>query len=107
LEASRAVSSQDIISTNVWLQWSGPVISATCGSTNRRFKDQASLGIKLDPISKITNAERAGRVASVANCLHTKCNALNSIPSTVKKITALGNYIPKKISFIADLSFDI
>jgi hypothetical protein len=35
------------------------------GSTYRRIAVQAGLGIKQDPISKITKAKRAGRVAQV------------------------------------------
>jgi hypothetical protein len=34
-------------------------------STNRRIVIQADSGIRQDPISKITNAKRDGRVAQV------------------------------------------
>jgi hypothetical protein len=42
---------------------------------------QADLGRKQDPISKITNAKRAGGVAQVVELLPSKCKALNSSPS--------------------------
>jgi hypothetical protein len=51
----------DPISTNksgMW--WHPPVILALQGSINGRITVQASPGIKWDPISKITNAKRAG-----------------------------------------------
>jgi hypothetical protein len=35
-----------------------PVIAAMKGSTNRRIVVQAGLGIKQDPISKITNTKK-------------------------------------------------
>jgi hypothetical protein len=41
-------SSQDPISTNGWVWWYIPVISALWGSTNRRIMFQASPGIKQD-----------------------------------------------------------
>jgi tagatose-1,6-bisphosphate aldolase non-catalytic subunit AgaZ/GatZ len=39
--------------------------SSYVGSTNRKIVVQAHMGIKQDPISKTTNAKRAGRVARV------------------------------------------
>jgi hypothetical protein len=36
------------------------------GSTNRRTEVQAGLGIKQDPISKITEAKRAKGIAQMA-----------------------------------------
>jgi hypothetical protein len=42
-----------------------PAIPATWGSPNKRITVQASPGIKQDPISKITNAKTAVRVAQV------------------------------------------
>jgi hypothetical protein len=41
---------------------------------------------KLDPISKITRAKRAGGVAQAVEPLPSKHEALNSSPSTTKKI---------------------
>jgi hypothetical protein len=49
---------------------------------------QAGLGIKRDPISKITSAMRAGGVTQVGEHLPSnlaKCGALSSNPSTTKK----------------------
>jgi hypothetical protein len=54
-----AKSSQDFISSNGWAQWYVPVIPAMQRSTNRETPVQASLGIKRDPASKITNASWA------------------------------------------------
>jgi hypothetical protein len=42
-----------------------PVILVKSGSINRRIEVQIRLGIKQDPISKITNAKRAAGVAHV------------------------------------------
>jgi hypothetical protein len=47
-------------------------------SISRRLAVQADLGRKRDPISKITNAERAGGVTQVLE-------ALSSIPRTAKR----------------------
>jgi hypothetical protein len=46
---------------------------------------QAGLDLKQDPISKITKAKLAGSMAQVVECLFSKHNTLNSIPSTKKK----------------------
>jgi hypothetical protein len=54
--------SSDHISTNGWAWWHASVILATWESTNRRTMVQENLGIKLHPISKITNTKRAGGV---------------------------------------------
>jgi hypothetical protein len=63
---------------NQWLVWwCTPAFLATEGSTNRILEVQASLGIKCDPISKITNAQRAGRVTQVVELLPSKCDALS------------------------------
>jgi hypothetical protein len=43
------------------------------------------LGIKRDPISKITKTKRAGGVAQVVECLPTKCKALSSKSKKKKK----------------------
>jgi hypothetical protein len=51
------------------MQWQKPVISATQGSTNRSMVVQASLGIKQDPISNITKAQRAGGVVQMVENL--------------------------------------
>jgi hypothetical protein len=58
------------------------------GSTNRRTAVQPGLGNKQDPISKITNTKRAGRVAQVVKCQSSKLKALNltfSIRTTTTK----------------------
>jgi hypothetical protein len=48
-------------------RWGGaPVIPAMQGSVNRRIAVQDGLGIKRDPVPKITNAKRAGDVTQVA-----------------------------------------
>jgi hypothetical protein len=47
-------------------------------STNRRITVQACPGIKRDPISKITNAERAGGVSQMVEHPPSKCKALTS-----------------------------
>jgi hypothetical protein len=39
-----------------------------------------------DPILKIPNTKRAGRVAQVVDCLLNKCETLSSNPNTTKKI---------------------
>jgi hypothetical protein len=54
------------------------------GSINRRIAVLGGLGIKGDPISKITNIKRAGGVTQVVY-LSRKYKALNSNPSTAKK----------------------
>jgi hypothetical protein len=48
--------------------------------TNRRIKVQVDPVIKRVPISKITKAERAGRVAQVIEYLLSKCKTLSSTP---------------------------
>jgi hypothetical protein len=62
-----------------------PVISALQGNPNKRVIVQASLGIKGDPISKITNTRRAGFVAQVVEPLPSKHETLSSTSSTKKK----------------------
>jgi hypothetical protein len=42
------------------------------------------MGIKWDPISKITNTKRVGGVAQVADHLPSNCKALSSISSTTQ-----------------------
>jgi hypothetical protein len=46
---------------------------------------QEGPGIKGDPISKITKAKKAGRVAQVVECLPCKCKALSSNTRTKRK----------------------
>jgi hypothetical protein len=46
---------------------------------------QASAGIKEDPISEITRAKRADRVAQVVEHLPSKDKVLNSTPMTANK----------------------
>jgi hypothetical protein len=55
-------------------------LSQSQGGINRRIIVQAGLGIKPDPISKITNAEGTGAVTQVVECLFSKPEALNSTP---------------------------
>jgi hypothetical protein len=50
------------------------------GSTNRKIMVQAC-GVKLDPISKITKAKRAGNVVQVVEHLLNKQETLVSTPS--------------------------
>jgi hypothetical protein len=40
-----------------------------------------------DHISKITKGKRAGGITQVIECMPSKCKALNSNPSTLKKKT--------------------
>jgi hypothetical protein len=61
------------------------------GSTNRRTVVQAGLGIKWDPISKITNTKRAGGVAQVVEHLPSKFEALSSNPNYRKKKKGRGS----------------
>jgi hypothetical protein len=66
---------------NHWLDmvvWCARVTPAIQGST-------AGLGIKWDPILKIANAKRAGRVTQVVKSLPSKWKALSLTPSTGKK----------------------
>jgi hypothetical protein len=58
---------------------------AICGSTNRRITVQANLGIKWDPISKITKAKSTGNMTQVVEDLPDKCKAWSSTPSTIGK----------------------
>jgi hypothetical protein len=51
------------------------------GSTNRRIMFQDGLGTKRNPISKITNTKKAGRVVY----LPSKCEALSLTASPAKK----------------------
>jgi hypothetical protein len=46
------------------------VFPATLGSTNSKVSVQASLGIRCDPISKVTNAKRADGVNSAPPPTH-------------------------------------
>jgi hypothetical protein len=52
------------------------------GNTNRRIVVQTSPGIKQDPISKLNNAKRAGRVSQGVEYLLNKYEAPGSTPST-------------------------
>jgi hypothetical protein len=52
------------------------------GNINSRIAVHSSLGIKGDPISKITNAKRAGGVAQRVEHLPSKHKALSSTPNT-------------------------
>jgi hypothetical protein len=58
------------------------VILVMQGGTDRRIMVQASLGIKHNPVSKITNAKRADGRTQVVKCLSSKCEALSPTPST-------------------------
>jgi hypothetical protein len=54
------------------------------GSIPQRTAVHTDLGIKLDPISKITKAERPGSMRQVVEHLPNKREALISNPSTAK-----------------------
>jgi hypothetical protein len=69
------------ISTDDCKRWHTHVLFVQ-GSTNKRIMVQAGLGVKRDPISKITKDKRAGGVAQVVKCLPNKCEALSSIPTS-------------------------
>jgi hypothetical protein len=69
------------------------VIPATRESTNRRMEVQANLGIKQDPISKITNAKRSGGVTEQEEYLPCKCKTLSSIPVQTHTHTHTNIYI--------------
>jgi hypothetical protein len=49
-------------SNKSWVRWRVPVTPVTWGSTNRMITVQAGLGIKQDPISKVTNTKMSARV---------------------------------------------
>jgi hypothetical protein len=49
-----------------------PVVPVTRGSINRRIGSRLSWSLKEDPISRITNTERAGRVAQEVDHLTSK-----------------------------------
>jgi hypothetical protein len=76
----RAKISQHPVTTNGWAQWLTPVIPATQGSTYRKIVVQDSLGIKQNPVPKVTNAKQTGRVAQMVECLPSKCKVLSSVP---------------------------
>jgi hypothetical protein len=61
------------------------VIPATEGSTNRKTIVQAGPVIKQDPISKITNAKRAGEVAQEAEHLPALATMKSRLPSPTKQ----------------------
>jgi hypothetical protein len=70
---------------NQWLD----VVEHTChpsysGSVNRMIEVHTSLGIKEDPISKITRKQK--ELAQVVECLPTKFEALNSTSTANKYI---------------------
>jgi hypothetical protein len=54
-------------------------------STNKKITTQASLDIMRDPISKIRNTKRPGRVVQVVEHLPNKCKALSSTPRTAPR----------------------
>jgi hypothetical protein len=60
---------------------------ATQGSTNRRVTVLARLGIKEDPISKITERKKVDGVAPVLESLPTKCEVLSSNPGIKKNVS--------------------
>jgi hypothetical protein len=62
-----------------------PVILATRGNPNRRTMVQTGLSIRQDPISKITNTEKADKVTEVIEHLPSKCEAFSSTPTTTTK----------------------
>jgi hypothetical protein len=62
-----------------------PVISTIKGIINRRVVVQAGLGTSMRPYLKISKAKRAGGMPQAVECLLSKCKALSSNISTVKK----------------------
>jgi hypothetical protein len=54
------------------------------GSINRRTGVQGCLSKKQDPISKITQAKRAGGMAQAVQYLPSKCKALRLNPKIAK-----------------------
>jgi hypothetical protein len=60
------------LSQPIAVQWHTSVIPATKGSINKMLVVQAGLGIKQDPISKITSAKS---LAQVVECLPSKLKA--------------------------------
>jgi hypothetical protein len=52
------------------------------GSINKRMEVHAGLSPEQNPISKITRAKRDGSVVQALEYLPSKCEALNSNPST-------------------------
>jgi hypothetical protein len=75
------------------------------GRTSRRIVVQASLGIKLDPISKITKIERASGVAQV-RVLPSKGKTLSSNPSTAKKKVIKANQTRTIFRFVGNTIFN-
>jgi hypothetical protein len=74
-------------STNGWVWWCVFVIPAIWGSTKRRIVIQVNLGIKQDPISKITNVKRTDEVAQVVEHLPRKHKAPEFNPQYHKNKT--------------------
>jgi hypothetical protein len=70
--------------------------STHAGSVNRRTVAQAGLGLKQDPIFKITKAKRTGGIAQVAEHLPSKLKALSSNHGTAKKINKKRSPPPRK-----------
>jgi hypothetical protein len=64
-------------------------------STNTRIEIQASLGIKRDPISKITKVRETGDVVQMVEHMPSKFETLHSTPSTTKKIQNKNNGKPE------------
>jgi hypothetical protein len=59
-----------------------------CGSSHQKIVVQVGLHITLNPISKATNAKRAGGIAQVVEHLPTKHKALSSTPTSLEmKVT--------------------
>jgi hypothetical protein len=77
----QAKSSQDPISTSGCVWWHIPVIPAIWRSTNKRITVQTGLGIKWDPILKLTSTWKRTE-AQVVEHLPTKPVALRSISFT-------------------------
>jgi hypothetical protein len=72
------------VSTNGWVRSMHLSFPTMWGSTNRRIMVQASLGIKTDLISKMTDTQRVGCMAQVVEHLPSKHEAL-SLPLVLPK----------------------
>jgi hypothetical protein len=62
------------------------------GSTSRRLVVQGSLGIKQDPVFKITQAKQAESMTQVVECLPGKHKAPTSIPVPQNKYMINNKY---------------
>jgi hypothetical protein len=64
LKLAQEKCSEDLISTNTGVKWQASITPNYTGKKNRRIVVLGCLGIKLDPISKITNEKAWWRGSS-------------------------------------------